>query len=114
MSDTYEDRIEHRLHEYREKRMQLGEARTRCREADNQKKRVIAIAMKIAEQRGHKTIAAQEREAYASESYGKWSDEDVAAFLERERLQAEIDVIELKWETWRTRRADRRAEMKLT
>jgi len=67
-----------------------------------------------ADSRDHKTAAAQEREAYASEAYERWADEDVAALLERELLDGEIDSDELRWETWRTRRADRRAEMKLT
>lgn len=114
MTTTHEDRVEQFLHEYRQKRERLAHARARCRKAENDKKRVLALAMKLAEQHGHKTSAAQSREAEASEAYERWSDEDVAALLERELLQGEIDADELRWETWRTRRADRRAEMKLT
>ena len=114
MSDTYEDVVERVRHEDRQKRRQLAEAKARCRKAENAKKRVLALAMKAAETRGHKTAAAQQREAEASEAYEKWADEDVAALLERELLEGDIDADELRWETWRTRRADRRAEMKLT
>lgn len=110
---TQEDAIERFIHEYREKCEKRAQAKARVRRSENAKKRVIALAMKAAEQLGHGTAAAQEREAYRSEVYEKWAEEDVAAVLELDILQGELDADELRWETWRTRRADRRAEINL-
>ena len=113
MADTQEDYIEKFIHEYREKRERLAHAKARCRRSENAKKRIIALAMKSAANKGHKSAAAQLREAEASEHYERWEDEDVDALLERELIQGDIDADELRWESWRTRRADRRAEINL-
>ena len=113
MTTTHEDRVEAFLHEYRTKRRELAEAKARVRKSERSMKRIRALAMKAAAVRGHKTNAAQEREWEASEQYEKWEDEDVAAVLDRDVIQGEVDADEMRWETWRTRRADRRAEMKL-
>ena len=111
MTETHEDHIERFINEFRTKCEKLAHARARCRKSENAKKRILALAMRAAEVRGFKTAAAQLREAEASEVYEKWADEDVAALLEREILSAEIESDKLRWETWRTRSADRRAEM---
>jgi hypothetical protein len=110
---TTEDQIERFIHEYREKCERRAHARARVRRSENAKKRVLALSMKAAETLGYATTSAQEREAYRSEAYERWSEEDVAAVLELDLIHGEIQADELRWETWRTRRADRRAEMNL-
>ena len=113
MSDTHEDTIERFIHEFREKCERRAHAKARVRRSENAKKRVVALAMKAAETLGHTTAAAQEREAYRSDAFERWAEEDVTATLELDLIQGEIEADELRWETWRTRRADRRAEMTL-
>ena len=51
---------------------QEAEAKDELDNHDNIKSTVIALAMREAEQAGHKTAAAQRREADASASYGQW------------------------------------------
>jgi hypothetical protein len=113
MDDTYEDQIEVFIHGYNKKRHRLAESKARCRRSTLAEKREQALYKKQAKLKGFDTDAAQNREWKASEAYGKWIDEDIAATLERDKLQADVDTGQMEWETWRTRRADRRAEINL-
>ena len=113
MADTYEDQIEVFIQSCNAIRHRLAEAKARCKRSGHAEKRERAIYKKAAKLRGFKTDAAQQREWEASESYMKWFDNDIAVFLEKDKLQADVDSGEMEWETWRTRRADRRAEINL-
>lgn len=112
-NETYEDAVETFIHAYNSKRRALAQAKARCRRSGHAEKRERALYKKAAKLRGFETDAAQQREWEASEAYQKWLDEDIAATLERDQLQADVDTAEMEWETWRTRRADRRAEINL-
>lgn len=60
-----------------------------------------------------KAIGESEHLAMASESYSKAVDEAFAADLEASVKSAEAEAAKIRWETWRTRQANKRAEMKL-
>jgi hypothetical protein len=113
MTETYEDQIEKFIHSYNAMRHQLAEAKARCKRSTHAEKRERALYKKAAKLRGFETDAAQQREWEASAAYQKWIDEDIDAVLSRDRLQGDVDSGEMEWETWRTRRADRRAEINL-
>ena len=108
-----ESKIEHRMQELREKAGKLANAQAMRYQLDHSRKAVLAMAMKTAEQHGHKSVAAQEREAYASAEYRQWLDGSTEAVRNHERLRLEFKVIELRAEIWRTMQATRRAEMTL-
>ena len=111
---TVEDRIEHRMHELREKAHDLADAAALRYNLDGARKAVIATAMKEAERRGVTAVSGQEREAYASEQYQQWLTGSTEAVRNHERLRLEFKVIELRFEAWRTLEATKRAEMMLT
>ena len=111
---TVEDRIEERMHELRTKARELAAASALRYQLDNSKKSTLALAMKTAEQNGFKTVAAQEREAYASIEYKTWLTGSVEAVRNHEQLRLEFELIKLRFEAWRTRQATKRAEMQLT
>ena len=113
MADTYEDQIEKFIHGYNAMRHRLAESKARCKRSTLAEKRERALYKKAAKLRGFDTDAAQQREWEASGAYWRWVDEDIAAMLEKDKLQADVDSGEMEWETWRTRRADRRAEINL-
>jgi hypothetical protein len=58
---------------------QEGEARAELENHDNIKSTVIALAMREAETLGHKSAAAQRREADAGDAYRQWCVERFAA-----------------------------------
>lgn len=110
---TYEDKIERRLDQLNRKAKSLADATALCANLEHARKAVIAVAMQTAQEKGHKTAAAQEREAYASAEYRRWLDGYTEAIREKERLRLEHEVMKIRFEYWRTSRADRRAEMAL-
>jgi hypothetical protein len=110
---THEDRIEERMHELRLKARELSDAAANRYQLENSKKSTLALAMKTAETNGYKTVASQEREAYASAEYKTWLVGATEAVRTHERLRLEFDLIKLRFEAWRTRQATKRAEMQL-
>jgi hypothetical protein len=106
-------KIEHRMQELREKAGELANAQAMRYQLDHARKAVLAISMKSAEKYGHKSVAAQEREAYASAEYDQWLHGSTEAVRRHERLRLEFKVIELRFEAWRTMQSTRRAEMNL-
>jgi hypothetical protein len=66
--------------------------------------------MKKAEEDGHKTTAAQEREARASEAYIEHLEGLRVAIEQSERLRWELEVAKLGIAVWQTLRADERME----
>ena len=113
MTRTHEDIVEERMHELRTKAREMSDAAAMRYHLDHSRKSVLALAMKTAEEHGAKSVAAQEREAYASAEYERWLNGAVEAVRNHERLRLEFDLIKLRFEAWRTRQATRRAEMKL-
>lgn len=71
-----------------------------------------ALLMRAAEIAGHKTGAAQEREAYAHDDYMALLEGLRAAVEQEEALRWLIVGAQAKIEAWRTIEANRRAEAK--
>ena len=74
------------------------------------KKSKLAILMKDAEVSGFKTVSAQEREAYANAEYQELIEGLKHAVEEEQACFWELQIIQYKFEKWRTLRADARAE----
>lgn len=72
-----------------------------------------AMLMKEAECGGHKTTAAQEREAYATADYVQTLHAIRDAVEAEETLRWRIVAAQAKIETWRTLESTRRAEAKV-
>ena len=72
-----------------------------------------ALLMIEAEKAGHKTTAAQEREAYAHPDYIALLDGLRVATEQALSLRHRIKACEMRFEAWRTKQATRRAEMNL-
>jgi len=81
---------------------------------EHYRKSKAAMLMKEAERAGFNTAAAQEREALADPSYAELLDGLSAATYEEEVNRWELEAARFALEVWRTRRADERAEMRLT
>jgi len=71
-----------------------------------------ALLMRDAEVAGHKSSAAQEREAYADPSYMQLLDGLRVAVEQEESLRWLIVGAQAKIEVWRTIEANRRSEAK--
>ena len=69
-----------------------------------------AILMRNAEIAGHKTGAAQEREAYADQEYLDLLEGIKAAVEQEELYRYQIKAAELKIDVWRTKESSRRSE----
>lgn len=92
---------------------QEAEARAELENYDNCKATVIAVAMREAEIAGHKSAAAQRREADASPAYQQWCLERFAAA----KVFHGVHLRRLAAEVWfnmaRSEESSRRAEMQL-
>lgn len=104
--------IERLMHEYREKVAEYAKARAKRTYIEEFKKSKHAILMRQADRDGFKTVAAQDREALASEEYLGLLDGLQAAVEAEERLRYDMKSIEMQAEVWRTLRADERFEKK--
>lgn len=60
-----------------------------------------------------KAVGESEQLAMATEQYETAVNEHYLADLEAGLAKAEADFLKIRWETWRTRAANKRAEMKL-
>lgn len=69
-----------------------------------------AVLMQAAELEGHKSSAAQEREAYAHPEYEALLLGLRDAVAEEERLRWQIEAAKIKCEVWRTLNANMRTE----
>jgi len=58
-------------------------------------------------------LGESEHKARASEQYMETEDREIAAATAANIKQAELDARKLRWETWRSMNANKRAEMKL-
>jgi hypothetical protein len=60
-----------------------------------------------------KAVGESEQLAMATDQYESAVNEAYLADLEAGLAKAESDFLKIRWETWRTRAANKRAEMKL-
>ncbi len=90
---------------------QEGEARAELENHDNCKPTVIALAMREAEKNGHKTAAAQRREADASGEYQRWCMERFAAAKVFHGARLRRLAAEVWFDMARSEESSRRAEM---
>jgi len=103
------DEEEQRQHEIRIKNQELAEAKGRRVYFEHYRKVHKAILMKQYESK-HPTAAAQEREAYADPSYLETLAQLEHWTARAELLSLERADLELRFEAWRTRQANQRAE----
>jgi hypothetical protein len=96
--------------ELREKSEQFARAFAERSHLDNFSKSLLAIEMQKAEADGHKTTAAQEREARASKAYLEHLDGLRSAIEESERLRWELEVAKMGIAVWQTMSANERTE----
>ena len=106
------DRIEARLQELRDMADQFAKAYSERTYIEEMKKSKIAILMKQAEVEGHKTTAAQEREARAHPEYIALLDGLKVATEQSEKLRWQLEVAKLGVGVWQTLSANERAERK--
>lgn len=104
------ERIEARLHELRTMSESFAKAYAERTHLEEMKKSTLAILMKAAELEGHKTTAAQEREARAHPEYLALLNGLRVATEESERLRWQLEVAKLGVGVWQTLNANERAE----
>jgi hypothetical protein len=104
--------IEQLMQEYREKVAEYAKARARRTYVEEFKKSKHALLMRQADRDGFKTVAAQDREALASDEYLALLDALSEAVEAEERLRYDMKALEMRAEVWRTLRADERFEKK--
>ena len=59
------------------------------------------------------TVAEREAQAHAHVKYADHLERMVAARTEANKARADLEAKRVRWETWRSRNANKRAEMKL-
>jgi len=105
--------VERRLTELREISRQYAKSKSEAEYLDHFRKSKLAILMKEAALLGHKTSAAQEREAYAHHEYQSLLEGLKAAVEMAERARWELEISRMGLDIWRTKEATRRAEAKV-
>lgn len=100
------------LNEYSKMCDEYATARAHRTYLEEYKKSLLAILMKRSEVFGHKTVSAQEREAYSDDEYTSWLHNLKDAVEREERLRYHIKKIEMEIEVWRSREATSRYERK--
>ena len=102
---------ESKLARYVELCSQEGDARAELENHDHVKSTVIAIAMREAEENGHKSGVAQRREADASDAYRQWCMERFAAAKVYHGAHLRRRAAEVWFDMARSEESSRRAEM---
>jgi hypothetical protein len=100
------------IHRIRELAAEFAKAKSERVYLEHFRKSKLAILMKKAETLGYTTAAAQEREALSEDEYMTLLKGLAAATEIEERARYDLEAAKLAWETWRTRKADERAEKK--
>jgi len=108
-----QSQLEQRFAELSDISRNYAEAAAQYEQLCEYRKVLKARLMQEAEQAKFKTVALQEREAYASEEYETHLTAIHASRESMERLRWELKTIEIRFEAWRTRKATERAEMNL-
>jgi hypothetical protein len=105
-----DEQIERRMHELRELAPQYAKARAQVAYLDEFKKSKLAMLMKVAEQHGATTAAAQERDARCHPDYLELLEGLKEAMERAETLRWELQVTSIRADVWRTQEATKRAE----
>ena len=105
-----DERIELRMAELRELSATYASAYATKSYLEEFKKSKIAILQKKYQQLGHKTTAAQEREARADPEYLELLDALRDATEQSETIRWQLKNAELGIEIWRTQESSKRAE----
>ena len=87
-----------------------GNAKARAEYLKESTKSIKALCMIDAERAGHKTLSAQEREAYNDPRYEAHLTGLREAIRESESLKIRLKAAELKFELWRTQAVNARRE----
>lgn len=104
------DRAEQRLAELRQMSEEYAKAYAERNYLEEYKKSKLALLMKQAELDGHKTAAAQEREARADAEYIALLNNLRTATEISERTRWQLEVSKLGVAVWQTQNANERAE----
>lgn len=112
LRDVSPEQIEYRLQELRSLGDQYASAYSKASAIEEGKKSALARLMKEAEKLGHRTAAAQEREALASPEYKTLLDGLEAAVYDRERFRWQFKLAELSVGVWQTLQANQRQEQR--
>ena len=102
--------IEELLERYRQLADRYAPARATRGYLEDYRKSCLSLLMKDAEKAGHKTAAAQEREAYANPAYAKMLEDLREAVFAEEKVRYHLKAVEWEIEIWRTKSANDRAE----
>jgi hypothetical protein len=113
MSDESEIQIFKCLDYLRNNAGNMAQAKADRVQIEEFKKSKIAILMKRAEVDGHKSAAAQEREAYANPEYVEFLNALAAAVEKEEKLRWLMKAAEARIECWRGLESTRRIETKV-
>src|SRR5262245_917607 len=97
-----DEQIEKRMQELRQKASDYADAQAEADYLEDFKKSKAAILMKEAETKGFKTVASQEREAYAHADYIALLEGLKVATAQALRLRWELRLAEIGSEIWRT------------
>jgi hypothetical protein len=104
--------IEQLLSKYRQLGQPYSKAKAHRVYLEEYKKSLLSLLMKGAEKQGHKSVASQEREAYAHEQYVELLRGLEVAVEAEESQRFDIKRIEMEIEVWRTNQANERMERK--
>lgn len=113
MSDEIEINIFRALDFIRDNASAYAKAKAERVYLEEFRKSKKAILMRAAEAAGHKSAAAQEREAYANEGYHELLRALSEAVEAEETLRWRIVAAQARIETWRTLESTRRAEARV-
>lgn len=108
MPETHEERLER----IRLLMLDAAEKKAKAAMLDKRRKMIRAQLMMKAKADGL-AVGLCAEQAQASEAYAAAVDEHYLADLAAGLADAEADAARIKWDTWRTMAANKRAEMKL-
>ena len=106
------ERAEARLAELRQMSEEFAKAYAERNYLEEFRKSKLAMLMKRAEVEGHKTAAAQDREARADPEYIELLQGLKSATEVSEKLRWQLEVSKLGVAIWQTQQANERAERK--
>lgn len=99
-----------KLNRFLELSEQYAEARAELSNLENIKHTVLAMSAK---ESGESSVAAQQREAYASPAYAQWCRDAYAAVKKCEWVRLRLEAARLWFEMARSEESTRREEMRL-
>lgn len=108
-----DERIEARLTELRTMSNDFARAYAQRNFLEELKKTKIAVLMKQAEVEGHKSAAAQEREARASDEYVELLVGLQEATEQSEKLRWHLEIAKMNVQIWQTKESTKRMELQV-